>query len=149
MDPDGLRQRLGDPAIGLHEAEAAAEAFHRAHGANAVLPLLRSLGEELPEELNFTIIHLVEQADVTDLVAGLIALTAESDPSGSEWLDLLHFRVLNSPDALRAYADGLRQAPRPVQRAVVGQLDRIAADERNLRFADRLARLRQVVPPGA
>jgi len=139
---ESLIGRPGDEWIPAFER--AVEEYYQGGGESALRPLMGLLGDDLPDEVNFSLIHTIEQAEVASYVQALIALTVDHGGESAYWLDVLHFRVFNDPPAVDAYVQGVR-AIGPEERVLVSRyIDALTKDPRNAKFSPQISRLQKM-----
>lgn len=124
--------------------ETAAEEYYHQHGRASLRPLMNLLGDQLPDDINFAVIHIIEQADSDDYVRALIAQVIERGGKLDYWLDILHFRIFNSAPDLKAYALALQDVDPAGRTVVFHYLEALAQDPRNAKFSPQINLLQKV-----
>lgn len=145
MEIDELKSMIGRPeGDWVADFEIAAEAYYQQHGDASLRPLMGLLGDDLHEDINFAIIHIIEQAESDRYVRALINLVIERGGSAGYWLDVLHFRVFNSAPDLRAYAQILQSSSAAGKASVSRYLATLAQDPKNAKFLPQINILQSV-----
>jgi hypothetical protein len=146
MEIDDLKSMIGSSeGDWVADFEIAAEEYYNKRRAAAVIPLISLLGDDLPNEVNFTIIHIVEQTPSVEYVKSLVDVVVAHGGQGSYWLNVLHYRIFNSPPDLAAYADVLKTAEPAAKRMVQHYLSGLSMNPRNARFKAQIDLLQQIV----
>ncbi|OPZ88202.1 MAG: hypothetical protein BWY76_00070 [bacterium ADurb.Bin429] len=100
-------------------------------GDPAIVPRLLGFFDDqtsFPDAM-FAIVHAVEQFDDTVYLTGLFSMIEETWAASPEWLMVLHYRILNSPDTMKRYREMVGRLSRRQKVALRDLLVRIKNNE--------------------
>lgn len=122
----------------ISEFEMAAEVFFIENGNNAVAPLIMLMGDNLPNDLNFSIIHIVERTEIHAYTQAILDLTTNPDNLENFWMDVIHFRIFNSDRYLQSYMRALQEACASKKKSAYEYFHRLSLNPKNIKFSKQL-----------
>lgn len=110
----------------LSEAEACLADMAGSNDPASIRQLVLLLDDAAPDELMFSIVHAMERWNDEPYLEAIVDSVNGLWQSAPRWAQILHIRIMNSPDTARVYLERLESAPAATRTTVCRVYEAVA-----------------------